>query len=85
MTELTIQLKQHQAKIKELEVKIDFYSRTESQLLSEVDNLFKAYRQLEDQNTSKVLQLTGKEEQIMRLVAEVSSICSVPLHLFDQF
>ncbi|TPX45343.1 hypothetical protein SeMB42_g04043 [Synchytrium endobioticum] len=74
MNELTRQLKQHHEKIKEYELKIDFYSRTETQLLAEVDNLFKAYRQLEEQNTNKVLQLNGKEEQILRLVAERTTL-----------
>jgi 3-dehydroquinate dehydratase len=45
--------------------------KTEKRLSEEIDTIAKAWTQLEDQNSRKVLDLTGKEEEIIKCHTEV--------------
>ncbi|ORY04513.1 hypothetical protein K493DRAFT_53437 [Basidiobolus meristosporus CBS 931.73] len=69
---LTEQVKSSEEKIKELELKCEFHEKTESQLMSEIENVGKAWVQLEEQNSRKVLDLAQKEDKIVELLAEKS-------------
>ncbi|KAJ3398040.1 E3 ubiquitin-protein ligase bre1, partial [Chytridiales sp. JEL 0842] len=57
-------------KLKDAEVKIDFCQKTEARLVSEIETIGKAWAELEEQSLRKVLNLTEKEDQILRLLAE---------------
>ncbi|KAK9763155.1 E3 ubiquitin-protein ligase bre1 [Basidiobolus ranarum] len=57
-------------RIKELLLKCEFHEKTESQLMSEIENVGKAWVQLEEQNSRKVLDLAQKEDRIVELLAE---------------
>ncbi|KAJ3065053.1 hypothetical protein HDU98_011543 [Podochytrium sp. JEL0797] len=56
--------------VSELEVKIDFYQKSEARLIHEIEMLSAAWTDLETQNQRKVFNLTEKEDQISRLIAE---------------
>lgn len=50
--------------------------KTETQLLNEIENVGRAYAQLDEQNSRKVFDLTQKEDHIAKLQAEVG-ICII--------
>ncbi|TPX36367.1 hypothetical protein SmJEL517_g01550 [Synchytrium microbalum] len=70
VTLLSNQLRLSQAKIQEYERKIHSITDDTTHLASEVNKLMKGFGELQDQNTSKVLILTTKEDHILKLVAE---------------
>ncbi|KAJ1567827.1 hypothetical protein HK405_004632, partial [Cladochytrium tenue] len=57
-------------RIRELEVKVDYYQKSETRLIGEIEAIGKAWADLEQQSLKKVLNLTEKEDQILRLLAE---------------
>ncbi|KAJ3087687.1 E3 ubiquitin-protein ligase bre1 [Quaeritorhiza haematococci] len=57
-------------RIRELQNQVLFYQKSEAQLVKEIETISTAYQELEKQNSLKVLNLTEKEETIMRLLAE---------------
>ncbi|KAJ3121624.1 E3 ubiquitin-protein ligase bre1 [Nowakowskiella sp. JEL0407] len=69
-SELVERLKEKDKRVKDLELKCEYYEKTETQLSNEVEKIANAWNELEQQNSRKVLNLTQKEEQIIRLVAE---------------
>ncbi|ORY39878.1 hypothetical protein BCR33DRAFT_699670 [Rhizoclosmatium globosum] len=56
--------------VAELEIKIDFYQKSEVRLVQEIESLSAAWTDLETQNQSKVFNLAEKEEQILKLITE---------------
>lgn len=64
----------YEQKLKELEAKCQLYQRTEDNLMIEIDELAKAYGQLEEQTSRKVFNLTKKEDQVVQLVSEKSKL-----------
>ncbi|KAJ3194371.1 E3 ubiquitin-protein ligase bre1 [Irineochytrium annulatum] len=60
-----------QNRIKDLEQKVEYYQKSEARLMAEVDAIGKAWGEAEDKSMRKVLNLTDKEEHIIRLLAEV--------------
>ncbi|KAJ3326385.1 E3 ubiquitin-protein ligase bre1 [Blyttiomyces sp. JEL0837] len=58
------------AKVKDLEQRLDYSQKTQSYLSSEVDQVTKAWTQLEDQSMEKVLNLTKLEDRILAITAE---------------
>lgn len=60
-----------EAQIKQLELRCEQYEKTEKRLSDEIDTIANAWSQLEDQNSRKVLELAGKEDEIVRLHADV--------------
>ncbi|TPX61410.1 hypothetical protein SpCBS45565_g07248 [Spizellomyces sp. 'palustris'] len=67
---LVAKLHEKNALLEKLQGKIEYYEKTESRLLSEIETLGKAWAELEDQNSRKVLNLAQKEDHILRLMAE---------------
>ncbi|KNC97517.1 uncharacterized protein SPPG_09429 [Spizellomyces punctatus DAOM BR117] len=67
---LVAKLHEKDALLEKLQGKIEYYEKTESRLLSEIETLGKAWAELEDQNSRKVLNLAQKEDHILRLMAE---------------
>ncbi|KAJ3104593.1 hypothetical protein HDU96_008888 [Phlyctochytrium bullatum] len=61
-------------KVKELSVKLDFAKKTELHLYAEIDSISKAWADLEERSMKKAVNLTEKEEQILRLVAEKTKL-----------
>ncbi|KAJ3133802.1 E3 ubiquitin-protein ligase bre1 [Physocladia obscura] len=57
-------------KVTDLEMKIEFHQKSEARLIQEIDMLSAAWTDLETQNHRKVFDLTEKENQILKLVAE---------------
>jgi E3 ubiquitin-protein ligase BRE1 len=64
-------LKRRSAELETLAAKCDFFQKTESTLLSEIETIGSAWAQLETQTARKVLDLTEKEELVLRLSTEV--------------
>ncbi|KAJ3030036.1 UNVERIFIED_CONTAM: E3 ubiquitin-protein ligase BRE1A [Siphonaria sp. JEL0065] len=56
--------------VAELEVKIDFYQKSEARLIQEIEMLSAAWTDLETQNQRKVFNLAEKEDQILKLISE---------------
>ncbi|KAI8802874.1 hypothetical protein BJ742DRAFT_529300 [Cladochytrium replicatum] len=56
--------------ITRLKVEISQHEKTRSRLISEVENISKSWEELQNQNSKKVLDLSEKDDQILRLVAE---------------
>ncbi|KAI8801907.1 hypothetical protein BJ742DRAFT_834925 [Cladochytrium replicatum] len=56
--------------IAKLKVEILQHEKTRSRLISEVENISKSWEELQNQNSKKVLDLSEKDDQILRLVAE---------------
>ncbi|KAJ3019352.1 UNVERIFIED_CONTAM: E3 ubiquitin-protein ligase bre1 [Siphonaria sp. JEL0065] len=56
--------------VAELEVKIDFYQKSEARLIQEIEMLSAAWTDLETQNQRKVFNLAEKEDQILKLILE---------------
>ncbi|RKP10630.1 hypothetical protein THASP1DRAFT_21705 [Thamnocephalis sphaerospora] len=56
--------------LRDLELKCEFYQKTEAQLLQEMMNVSEAWSKLEEQSSRKVLDLAVKEDQIVQLLAE---------------
>ncbi|KAJ3213216.1 E3 ubiquitin-protein ligase bre1 [Dinochytrium kinnereticum] len=63
-----------EGKVKELSDKIEFLKKSEAHLCTEVDAISKAWSDVEERNMKKAVNLTEKEEQILRLVAEKTKI-----------
>ncbi|KAJ3392514.1 hypothetical protein HDU84_003999 [Entophlyctis sp. JEL0112] len=61
-------------KVADLEGKIEFYQKNEVLILQEIDELTASWTDLNTQNQSKVFNLTDKEEQILKLVAERTKV-----------
>ncbi|KAJ3299387.1 E3 ubiquitin-protein ligase bre1 [Borealophlyctis nickersoniae] len=68
--QLLAQLQEKGEKVAKLEVKLEYHQKTEARLLSEIETIGKAWSELEEQNSRKVLNLAEKEDQILRLLAE---------------
>ncbi|KAJ3343497.1 E3 ubiquitin-protein ligase bre1 [Gonapodya sp. JEL0774] len=68
--ELTGKLRTSEMRIKELEQQLEQSKKMEGVLLSEIDSTGRAWSLLEEQNSRKVLDLTEKEEQIIRALAD---------------
>ncbi|KAI7863065.1 hypothetical protein BDF14DRAFT_1734704 [Spinellus fusiger] len=66
MSELEIQKKEKD----KLQLIIDFFENNEGQLLKQIDTVAAIYGKLEEQSTKKVLDLSQKKEQKMKLQAE---------------
>ncbi|RUS24819.1 hypothetical protein BC938DRAFT_473031 [Jimgerdemannia flammicorona] len=64
------QVNEKDEQVRGLEMKVEFYEKTETQLLNEIENVGRAYAQLEEQNSRKVFDLTQKEDHIAKLLAE---------------
>ncbi|KAJ3206200.1 hypothetical protein HDU82_004655 [Entophlyctis luteolus] len=61
-------------KVADLEGKIEFYQKNEVLILQEIDELTASWTDLNTQNQSKVFNLTDKEEQFLKLVAERTKV-----------
>ncbi|OAJ43914.1 hypothetical protein BDEG_27228 [Batrachochytrium dendrobatidis JEL423] len=57
-------------KLHDLSTKCEYYQKTESRLLTEIETIGKAWADLEGQNSKRVTNLAEKEDHIMRLLAE---------------
>jgi len=64
-------LKEYDEQIKQLELKCASQEKVYVKLLAEIEKIGLAWQKLEDQNSRKVLDLTEKEVQIVKLIAEL--------------
>ncbi|KAI9004250.1 hypothetical protein BC832DRAFT_559107 [Gaertneriomyces semiglobifer] len=71
---LVMQLQEQEETIIKLRVKIEFYEKSETRLLSEIESIGKAWSELEGRSSAKVVDLTKKEEQLLKLVAEKTKL-----------
>ncbi|KAJ3022706.1 E3 ubiquitin-protein ligase bre1 [Thoreauomyces humboldtii] len=62
--------KEQREELEKCQCVIDAYQKTESRLATEIETLGKAWAELEEQNSRKVLDLAEKEDTILRLLAE---------------
>lgn len=63
-------LEDYEKQNKQLELKCASQEKIYVKLLAEIEKIGLAWQKLEDQNSRKVLDLTGKEVQIVKLIAE---------------
>ncbi|KAI9596687.1 hypothetical protein BDF19DRAFT_21918 [Syncephalis fuscata] len=70
LRQLVEQLEAQTKLVKDLELKCEFYQKTESQLMSEIENISKEWFQLEEKSSRKILDIATKEDQIVQLLAE---------------
>ncbi|KXS20295.1 hypothetical protein M427DRAFT_52524 [Gonapodya prolifera JEL478] len=68
--ELTGKLRKSEARVKELEEQLEQSKQMETTLLTEIDSTGRAWSLLEEQNSRKVLDLTEKEEHVIRALAD---------------
>ncbi|TPX76786.1 hypothetical protein CcCBS67573_g01946 [Chytriomyces confervae] len=61
-------------KVADLEQKIEIFQKSETRLIQEIDMLSAAWTDLEAQNSSKVFNLTEKEEQLVKLATEKTKV-----------
>ncbi|KAJ3186364.1 E3 ubiquitin-protein ligase bre1 [Gaertneriomyces sp. JEL0708] len=71
---LAMQLQEQEETIIKLRVKIEYYEKSETRLLSEIESIGKAWSELEGRSSAKVVDLTKKEEQLLKLVAEKTKL-----------
>ncbi|KAI9022558.1 hypothetical protein DFJ74DRAFT_768258 [Hyaloraphidium curvatum] len=62
------------AQLQQLELRCEQYQKTEAKLLAEIETIGTAWTQLEEQNSRKVLDLTEKEDQIVKYLAEKAKL-----------
>jgi len=64
-------LNEYEEKNKQLTLKCESQEKVYVKLLAEIEKIGMAWQKLEEQNSHKVLDLTEKEVQIVKLIAEV--------------
>ncbi|ORX58550.1 hypothetical protein BCR36DRAFT_580163 [Piromyces finnis] len=70
ISDMAKRLRDYEEKNKKLELKCASQEKGYVKLLAEVEKIGMAWQKLEEQNSSKVLNLTEKEVQIVKLIAE---------------